>query len=548
MWVTKRFFKASAKRAQLGARLEGDHHVRSEESTAPTPRLSSGGRVNSGGVAHLKPIEAIPGPGGRSPHKLERSHLVFAELHCKYGSIVKFRKGSRWSVLLFDPDLIEEASAHEGACPHRPSPPLYDVCVERNGRQKGLSQSQGLEWLRLRRPVQEFLLQPANIHQYIPALSQVADDLVSELGDNLQHSASFDLEDLALRYAIESSAVYCINARLGFLQSSPSYRNSNPDAIAGREDQDQGSHNPTTHPLGFSAEERAQLLHMVRVFMSSIAEGFYRFPIYRWFRTKLYREFEEASESISNLCQQRVRHAAKSMQRNGLSGDSPNLLNFLLSDGRLELNKSAALLGGFFSTATDNISNSLGLVFWHLARNQDKQDRLREEIARCVTSSGQVSPEEMSHMPYLKACVKESFRVAFPFPVGSVRVMPRDIALAGYHIPQGTTVYFGHNALCHSAEHFEAPEEYRPERWLKQTGSSPDPKIRRRQAICVQPFGLGPRNCVGRRLAEQQMFLAVIKVLQRFKVKLGNPQEELDIVHRISARSSRGLDIQFEAV
>lgn len=58
-----------------------------------------------------------------------------------------------------------------------------------------------------------------------------------------------------------------------------------------------------------------------------------------------------------------------------------------------------------------------------------------------------------------------------------------------------------------SEKYFKNPNKYDPKRWLKQnqTTNPIDP-------YTSLPFGFGPRMCIGRRLAEQKMYLILIKV------------------------------------
>lgn len=72
-----------------------------------------------------------------------------------------------------------------------------------------------------------------------------------------------------------------------------------------------------------------------------------------------------------------------------------------------------------------------------------------------------------------------------------------------------TTVMFGNNTLSMSEKQFANPEEFLPERWL----DSNDPQKQRQMGMCVLPFGIGKRNCMGRRFAEQEIHLATIKVI-----------------------------------
>ncbi|KAF4026287.1 hypothetical protein G4228_018413 [Cervus hanglu yarkandensis] len=73
-------------------------------------------------------------------------------------------------------------------------------------------------------------------------------------------------------------------------------------------------------------------------------------------------------------------------------------------------------------------------------------------------------------------------------------------------------------ALCHYATSYEdanfpRAKEFRPERWLRQ-GS-----LRRVDNFGSIPFGYGARSCIGRRIAELEIHLLVIQLLQHFEIK-----------------------------
>lgn len=71
--------------------------------------------------------------------------------------------------------------------------------------------------------------------------------------------------------------------------------------------------------------------------------------------------------------------------------------------------------------------------------------------------------------------------------------------------------------LAHSSftsrceQYFKNADKFVPERWLR---DSPD--YVRSHPFAFLPFGHGGRGCIGRRVAEQQLYLAVIKVIQPF--------------------------------
>lgn len=64
---------------------------------------------------------------------------------------------------------------------------------------------------------------------------------------------------------------------------------------------------------------------------------------------------------------------------------------------------------------------------------------------------------------------------------------------------------------CHDPENFNDPERFLPERWL-----ADDWKINSRctevGAKLVQPFGVGRRQCPGKRFVEMELMLILAKV------------------------------------
>lgn len=51
--------------------------------------------------------------------------------------------------------------------------------------------------------------------------------------------------------------------------------------------------------------------------------------------------------------------------------------------------------------------------------------------------------------------------------------------------------------MFHSAENFAHPLEFAPERWLD--GPARDGRFARDKQHALQPFSVGPRNCIGKK-------------------------------------------------
>lgn len=104
-----------------------------------------------------------------------------------------------------------------------------------------------------------------------------------------------------------------------------------------------------------------------------------------------------------------------------------------LSKEEVKITLMDFIIGGIFS-----VSNSLVYLFYHLAANPEVQEKLYREIDSILGDSAcqpdSVDSSHLANMPYLKACVNESFRLNCPVP-GIMRVTTEPIVLSGYHIP-----------------------------------------------------------------------------------------------------------------
>ncbi|KAH7964220.1 hypothetical protein HPB51_027540 [Rhipicephalus microplus] len=80
-------------------------------------------------------------------------------------------------------------------------------------------------------------------------------------------------------------------------------------------------------------------------------------------------------------------------------------------------------------------------------------------------------------------------------------------------IPAGTSIVIPNHHLSHDPNFWEQPEVFDPERFSPQNKGLVDP-------VVYQPFGQGPRNCVGMRFAQLEMKLTMAKLLAKYKLLL----------------------------
>ena len=179
------------------------------------------------------------------------------------------------------------------------------------------------------------------------------------------------------------------------------------------------------------------------------------------------------------------------------------LLNADMSPAEVVAQSKAIIFAGADSTAV-----MLATTLFHLVQNVDARSRLRHEI-RSLDRHGATDSQAL---PYLRAVVKEGLRLGMANPTRFTRVVPRNgLCVGTVHIPPGTVVGCAPYLLHHDPEVFPDPFKFRPERWLE---DGQDNGLRRsNMESSLIPFGVGPRACIGKNLAQQQMYESITAVV-----------------------------------
>lgn len=184
-----------------------------------------------------------------------------------------------------------------------------------------------------------------------------------------------------------------------------------------------------------------------------------------------------------------------------------------------------ALMAGVDTTSTATIS-----VLYCLAKNQDKQDKLREELQQLLPDRNEpLTTEKMKNMPYLRAVIKEAIRM-YPPTSGNLRRVDEDLVLSGYQIPKGTEVVMSLAMMQGDERHFAQAKQFIPERWLKNNPDVSCPRAKDAHPFAYLPFGFGSRMCVGRRLAEMEIEVLVTRIVQNYKIEWNHPDMKIKSV------------------
>ena len=111
-------------------------------------------------------------------------------------------------------------------------------------------------------------------------------------------------------------------------------------------------------------------------------------------------------------------------------------------------------------------------------------------------------------MHYTEAFLLESFRYTSFVPMAVFHSTMKDVQYKGYNIPKDTAVISSLYHVMHDPVHFKNPDVFRPERFLNQEGEFVHDDH-------VVPFGIGKRVCLGESLANSELFIFFVMLLQR---------------------------------
>jgi cytochrome P450 len=247
---------------------------------------------------------------------------------------------------------------------------------------------------------------------------------------------------------------------------------------------------------------------------SSRFEGWFNPP--SWIPTPRNRRAKRNVRQLDAVVNRIIR------QRRESGGDRGDLLSKLINardevdqtgmtDKQLRDEVMTLFLAGHETTA-----NALAWTWFLLAQNPAAESKLIDELKSVI---GDRTPDasDVSKLPYTEAVVKESMRLYPPVYAFSRRVLA-DATIGGYHVPAGSAVIMSQWVLHRDERWWDAPQEFRPERWL-------DGHAKPRPDYAYFPFGAGPRGCIGNLFAMLEAMLAIATIAPRYRVELPAPEK-----------------------
>ncbi|WP_408588984.1 cytochrome P450 [Novosphingobium sp.] len=161
--------------------------------------------------------------------------------------------------------------------------------------------------------------------------------------------------------------------------------------------------------------------------------------------------------------------------------------------------------------AHDTITSSATTLFWHLAQDQDWQERLRAECRAVAGGDARaIGYDDLGKLELTELAFKEALRIMPPVPSLPRRAL-RDFTFGGYRIPAGTTVGISPASVHADPALWPDPECFDPTRFTAD-------KVAARHKYAWVPFGGGAHMCLGLHFATMQTRILVNHILTRYRI------------------------------
>ncbi|CAG2253475.1 Cytochrome P450 10 [Mytilus edulis] len=366
---------------------------------------------------------------------------------------------------------------------------------------------QGEEWHKHRTVVSKKMLKMKEVLGYCGEMDTVADDFMKHLvsrRDN--HYEIQGLETDIFKWAMESIGTFLFEERIGCLGEK-----TNPQA--------------------------QDFIVNLQGFFKLMQPLMYNVPLYKIYPTKTWRQYEEYTDNILRIGRSFVDKKVAHLQTAGTQDDDRvSFLTYLLSQQSLTPDEALSTAVDLLVGATETTTTGSLWVLYNLAKNPEVQEKLYRETQNILHDNEPITPEKLSQLSYVKAVVKETFRL-YPITFATSRHIEDKLEVGGYMLPAGTHVQANLYGMFHDPALYPDPESFKPERWLQ------GEMDRTLKSLSNLVWGHGARMCIGRRFAEQEIHIMLTKIVQNFKLEYDN--EDIEPVLNTVMTPDRPLRLKF---
>jgi len=164
-----------------------------------------------------------------------------------------------------------------------------------------------------------------------------------------------------------------------------------------------------------------------------------------------------------------------------------------------------------FIAGNETTANALLWTFYLLATHPEEEALLCEELKEVCPGDEPLTLEQLQKLSRLRMIIEESMRLYPPAWIIGRRPLTDDV-IGGYRIEKDTNVLVPIFMLHRLPEFWEAPDQFKPERFA--------PGKKAPDRFVYLPFGAGPRLCIGNHFALMEMTVVLATFYRRHRLQL----------------------------
>uniref|UniRef100_A0A672YEI0 Cytochrome P450 27C1-like n=1 Tax=Sphaeramia orbicularis TaxID=375764 RepID=A0A672YEI0_9TELE len=452
--------------------------------------------VEAGTKTTVKSLKDMPGPGTLA-NLIEffwrdgfgRIHEIQMNHRKKYGKIFKSYFGPQLVVSVADRELVAQVLRAEGVAPQRANMESWQEYRQMRGRSTGLISAEGEDWLKMRSVLRRLIMRPRDVAVFSGDVNNVLDDLIKRVCSLRAQEADgvtvLNVNDLFFKYAMEGVAAILYETRLGCLENE-------------------------------IPKETQDYINALSLMFSSFKTTMYAGAIPKWLRPVIPKPWEEFCISWDGLFKFSTIHVDKRFAQIKAQLErgeevKGGMLTHMLVTKEMSVEEIYANVTEMLLAGVDTTSFTLSWAAYLLAQHPHVQQEIYNEVQKTLGSSTVPTAEDVPQLPLIRGLVKETLRL-FPVLPGNGRITQDDLVVGGYFIPKGTQLALCHYSTSFDEENFTDASDFRPDRWIRKDSTD---HVDNFGSI---PFGYGIRSCIGRRIAELEMHLALTRLIQRFHI------------------------------
>uniref|UniRef100_A0A8C4T3V6 aromatase n=2 Tax=Erpetoichthys calabaricus TaxID=27687 RepID=A0A8C4T3V6_ERPCA len=242
---------------------------------------------------------------------------------------------------------------------------------------------------------------------------------------------------------------------------------------------------------------------------------------FRW----MYKKYEDAAQELQNAVANLVEQKRKALLEAEKLDNTTNFasdLIFAQSHGEMTTEDVTQCILEMLIAGPDTMSVTLFFMLMLLAQHPKAEKEVVDEINTLIGDK-QIQNGDLLNLKVLETFINESLRFQ-PVVNFSMRQATEDDVIDGHFVKKGTNIILNIGRM-QRGEFFVKPHEFKLENFQKTVPSR-----------YFQPFGSGPRSCVGKFIAMFMMKAILVTILKQYSVQpaKGRSLENISKIHDLS--------------